>query len=200
MKAPFEEPPGATLLDPDEMEGLKFKHVTTRGELDELEQANVESGLLWLSRQRKLNVLTEGFALKLHQQLFGGVWHWAGTFRKTEKNIGIDPLYISVELRKLLDDARYWAGHKTYAPVEAAARFHHRLVSIHLFANGNGRHARILADAMLDWVYATPPIDWAGGQNLQVFNDLRTHYIHALRAADRGDINPLLVFVGVGNK
>ena len=196
MKAPFDEPPGATLLDPDEMDGLRFKHVTTRGQLDELEQANIESGLIWLSRRRKLDVLTANFALKLHQRLFGGVWAWAGTFRKTEKNIGVDPLHIGVELRKLLDDARYWAGHKTYAPVEAAARFHHRLVFIHLFANGNGRHARIMADAMLNWVYALPPIDWAGGQDIQHLTDRRTAYLAALRAADRGDIKPLLAFAG----
>ena len=100
-------PEGATPLDPDEMDGLKFKHVTTRGELDELEQANIETGLLWLSRQRRKDILTDDFVVTLHERLFGDVWHWAGTFRKTEKNIGIEPLYIGVELHKLIDDARY---------------------------------------------------------------------------------------------
>jgi Fic-DOC domain mobile mystery protein B len=156
-------PEGATPLDPDELEGLRFKHVTTRGELDELEQANIESGLLWLSRLRHNDVLTDAFALMLHKRLFGDVWRRAGTFRRTGNNIGIDPHDISVALRTLLDDARYWAVHRTYDPIEAAARLHHRMVSIHPFPNGNGRHARVMTDAMLVRVYGTKPIDWAAG-------------------------------------
>lgn len=191
----FEYPEGATPLDPDELDGLKFKHITTRGELDELEQVNIESGLLWLARQRRKEVLTDDFAITLHKRLFGDVWVWAGTFRRTEKNIGIDPLRISVEMRTLMDDAHYWAEHGTYNPVEAAVRLHHRMVFIHLFPNGNGRHARIMADTVLDHVYGMPPIDWAGGHDLQKMNDRRAAYIVALRAADRGDIEPLLAFV-----
>jgi Fic-DOC domain mobile mystery protein B len=187
-------PEGATPLDPDEMEGLKFKHVTKRGELDELEQANIESGLLWLARHRRKDVLTDGFVVTLHKRLFGDVWSWAGTFRKTGKNIGIDPLHIGVELRKLMGDARYWAEHGTYNPVEAAVRLHHRMVSIHPFPNGNGRHARIMADTMLTRVYGAEPIDWAGGHDLQRMNERRTAYITALRAADKGDLVPLLAF------
>ena len=187
-------PEGATPLDPDEMDGLKFKHVTTRGELDELEQANIETGLLWLSRQRRKDILTDDFVVTLHERLFGDVWHWAGTFRKTEKNIGIEPLYIGVELHKLIDDARYWVEHGTYDPIEAALRLHHRMVFIHPFPNGNGRHARIMADEVLKRTYGAAPIDWAGGHDLQKMNDRRTAYISALRAADRGDIAPLLVF------
>lgn len=127
-----DEPDGATPLDPDELEGLKFRHVTTRGELDELEQVNVENGLLWLGRRRrKTDVLSEEFIRELHRRLFGDVWKWAGSFRRTEKNIGVDPVQIGVQLRMLLDDARFWAEHGTYGPLEAAARFHHRLVQIH---------------------------------------------------------------------
>jgi Fic-DOC domain mobile mystery protein B len=177
------------------MEGLKFKHITTRGELDELEQVNIQTGLLWLSRQRRADVLTDGFAVTLHRRLFGGVWTWAGAFRKTEKNIGIDPLYIGVELRKLMDDASYWAKHDTYSPTETAVRLHHRMVFIHPFPNGNGRHARIMADAILIHIYHAEPIDWAGGCDLQKMNDRRKAYIAALRAADRGDMSPLLAFV-----
>jgi Fic-DOC domain mobile mystery protein B len=187
-------PEGATPLDPDEMEGLKFKHVTKRGELDELEQANIESGLLWLARHRRKDVLTDGFVVTLHKRLFGNVWRWAGSFRKTGKNIGIDPVEIGVELRKLMGDARYWAEHDTYAPLEAALRLHHRMVLIHPFPNGNGRHARIMADTMLTRVYAAEPIDWAGGHDLQRLNERRTAYIAALRAADKGDLAPLLAF------
>lgn len=195
MTVVMEYPEGATPLDPDEMEGLRFKHITTRGELDELEQVNIESGLIWLSRQRQ-DVLTDNFAVNLHKRLFGEVWSWAGTLRRTEKNIGIDPLHIGVELRTLMGDARYWAEHHSYDPVEAAARLHHRMVFIHPFPNGNGRHARIMADTILTQVYGKEPIDWAGGHDLQKMNDRRTMYITALRAADRGDFAPLLTFTG----
>jgi Fic-DOC domain mobile mystery protein B len=187
---------GATPLDRDEMAGLKFRHVTTRAELDELEQTNIEAGLLWLGRRRRTDVLTDVFALTLHRRLFGEVWKWAGKYRDTEKNIGIDPLDIPVEMRKLMDDARYWADHQTYEPLEAAARLHHRMVFIHPFANGNGRHARIMADTVLSAVYGAKPIDWTGGHDLQKINRRRTGYIAALRAADRGDLAPLLAFVG----
>jgi Fic-DOC domain mobile mystery protein B len=192
----MEYPEGATPLDPDEMEGLKFKHVTTRGELDELEQVNIESGLLWLTRQRRKDVLTDDFAVTLHKRLFGDVWNWAGVFRKTGKNIGIDPLYIGVELRTLMDDARYWSEHDTYSPIEAAVRLHHRMVFIHPFPNGNGRHARIMADTVLANIYGAEPIDWAGGHDLQKMNGRRAAYIAALKSADRGDLAPLLAFVG----
>ncbi len=191
----MEYPEGATPLDPNELGGLKHKHITTRGELDELEQANIESGLRWLTRQRG-DVLTDNFVTTLHKQLFGDVWDWAGSFRKTGKNIGVDPIHIGVELRTLMDDARYWADKKTYPASEAAIRLHHRLVQIHLFANGNGRHARIMADTVLDRVYGANPIDWAGGYDLQKMNERRAAYIAALKAADRNDIGPLIQFVG----
>lgn len=190
-----EYPAGATPLDVDELAGLKFKHITTRGELDELEQANIQSGLLWLSRLRHNDVLTDAFALMLHKRLFGDVWSWAGTFRRTGKNIGIDPIHIGVELRTLLDDARYWAAHGTFDPIEAAARLHHRMARIHPFPNGNGRHARIMADTMLTRIYGAKPIDWTAGHDLQRMSDRRRAYIAALKAADGGDMKPLLAFV-----
>lgn len=193
----FEEPDGATPLEPDELEGLKFPHVTTRGELDELEQANIEQGLAWISPRRGGSVFDDGFIRTLHKRLFGDVWSWAGEYRQTEKNIGIDPINIAVQLRMLLDDARYWAQNDTYPPLEAAARFHHRMVQIHPFANGNGRHARIATDIMLEDVYKHPPIAWASGFDLQADNARRDAYIAALRAADAGDLKPLLSFVGV---
>jgi len=98
-------PDGATPLDRDELEGLRFRHITTRGELDELEQANIQTGLRWLAQRRTARILTDDFALTLHKRLFGDVWSWAGTLRRTEKNIGVDPLMIAVELRTLLDAA-----------------------------------------------------------------------------------------------
>lgn len=191
-----DEPQGATLLDPDEKQGLRFVHVTTRGELDELEQANIEQGLAWIARRRGGSILDERFVRTLHKRLFGDVWLWAGTYRRTEKNIGIDPLHVAVQLRMLLDDARYWAENGTYRPLEAAARFHHRMVQIHPFPNGNGRHGRIAADILLRDVYEHPPIAWARGFDLKDHGLRREAYIAALRAADANDIGPLLTFVG----
>lgn len=192
------EPDGATPLDPDEMEGLIFSHIQTRGQLDELEQINVQSGMKWLTRQKKkknLDVFTEEFVCDLHKRLFGDVWKWAGSFRKTEKNIGGDAIYIGTELLNLLDDARYQVENDIYSPKELAARFHHRLVAIHAFPNGNGRHSRIMADAVLTIALGEYPIDWAGGHNLQSMSERRRKYIAALRAADAGDYEPLLRFV-----
>lgn len=195
MTVVMEYPDGATPLDPNELGGLKFKHITTREELDELEQANIESGLRWLARH-KGEVLTDDFAITLHKRLFGDVWDWAGSFRRTGKNIGIDPIHIGVQLRSLMDDARFWAEQKTYPPSEFAIRLHHRLVQIHPFPNGNGRHARVMADTVLDRVYGAEPIDWAGGHDLQKMNERRVAYIAALKAADQGDIRPLMQFIG----
>lgn len=192
----FVEPEGATPLDPDERLGLKFGHITTRGELDELEQANIEQGLAWVSRRRTGDIFDDAFVRTLHKRLFGDVWSWAGEYRLTEKNIGIDPHQVSMQLRMLLDDARYWAEHDVYPPLEAAARFHHRMVQIHPFPNGNGRHARIATDIMLEEIYGHPPIEWASGFDLQADNERRTKYIAALRAADGNDFGPLLEFVG----
>lgn len=195
----FEEPVGATPLDPDELAGLKFKHITTRGELNELEQVNIQEGMRKLSRRRKKDVLTDTFLKTLHKSLFGGVWSWAGGYRRTEKNIGIDPIRISVELRTLIDDARYWVENNTYPPLEAAARFHHRLVQIHPFANGNGRHGRIAADLYLQWHFDHLPVEWTNGFDMQIDNKRRNAYIAALRAADGGEYQLLFEFVGIEN-
>ncbi|MCU7846925.1 MAG: mobile mystery protein B [Candidatus Thiodiazotropha sp. (ex Lucinoma kastoroae)] len=190
------EPDGATPLDVDEKEGLRFAHITSRGELDQLEQANIVEGLQWLKKQKKPDVLTEGFTRQLHEKLFGQVWEWAGSFRKTEKNIGVDPIQIAIQLRQLLDDTHYWIENKTYPPIELAARFHHKLVLIHPFPNGNGRHARIMADAILTKLMGEPAIDWAGGYKLEAMNVRRDQYIAALRYADKHDFSKLLGFVG----
>jgi Fic-DOC domain mobile mystery protein B len=192
MASTFEYPDGATPLDPDEMQGLKFAHVTTRGELDQLEQANIQSGLLWLSKTPRGDILDDHFLRQLHTKLFGDVWAWAGSYRLTEKNIGIDPRHISVQLKLLLDDVRFWVQHQTYAPHETAIRFHHKLVYIHPFPNGNGRHARIAADVLLEQYFKLPPINWAGGYDLQAINQRRREYINGLRAADHSDYQPLL--------
>jgi Fic-DOC domain mobile mystery protein B len=191
----MEYPQGATPLDPNELEGLRFPHIETRGELDQLEQQNIQDGLLWLKRQRKYgDLLTEEFIKALHKHLFGAVWKWAGSFRTTAKNLGVDPLQINVELRKLLDDTRYWIDHQTYAPLEFAARFHHRLVQIHLFPNGNGRHSRIMTDVLLEKYLKEPAINWANDALIEN-SEYREIYINALRRADTGDYKQIIEFL-----
>lgn len=189
-------PEGATPLEPDEMEDLLFPHVTTRGELDALEQANIDEGLQWLKKQKNPDVFTEAFTRDLHQRLFGKVWKWAGQFRKTEKNIGVDPIQIAIQLRQLLDDTQFWIDNASYPPKELGARFHHKLVYIHPFPNGNGRHSRIMADVVLTKLMQTSAIDWAGGYQLEKMNERRQQYILALRKADGHDFSNLLEFVG----
>ncbi|WP_337996103.1 mobile mystery protein B [Oleispirillum naphthae] len=193
----MDEPDGATPLDPDELAGLRHRHVTTRGQLDRLEQANIQEALAWLPRRRKGGVLTRDFVAALHRRMFGQVWRWAGSFRRSDKNTGVAHEQIEEQLRMLLGDVLYWVENGTFSPMEIAVRFHHRLVSIHPFPNGNGRHARIIADVLLTECFGLPGIDWAGGQGLQAMTGRRTQYITALRAADLGDYAPLLAFAGV---
>ncbi len=194
----FAEQNGATPIDPNEMAGLRFKHVTTREQLNELEQANIEDGLLWLNRRRKRDILDDTFLRDLHKRLFGKVWSWAGTYRSTEKTIGVAPEQIAVQTWMLLGDASYWTAHATYPPLEAAARFHHRLVQIHLFANGKGRHARIATDVLLQDYFGLAPIVWADGFDFVADKLRRGEYIAALREADKGEFGLLLRFVGSG--
>ncbi len=185
---------GATPLDPDDMEGLKHPHIETRGELDQLEQQNIQDGFIWLNKQRKFkDYLSENFLLELHKRMLGDVWSWAGNFRHSGKNIGVDHLVVGVELKKLLDDARYWIEHKTYGREEFAARLHHRLVLIHPFPNGNGRHARIMTDVILERVLDVAPVNW--GSDLGTDGEHREAYINALQAADRNDYQSIIKFV-----
>jgi Fic-DOC domain mobile mystery protein B len=188
---------GATPIDPDEADGLLLRHVSTRGELDELEEANIQAGLEWarqraLRRTRPVDVLAEPFLYGLHKQMFGGVWKWAGVVRQTDKNIGVDKFIVRAEVKKLVEDARYWREHDVYEPVELAVRLHHRLVSIHPFPNGNGRHARMMADLIVEQM-GGQPLSWGRGR-LTTKSDLRSSYIKALRSADDGDLAPLLNF------
>ncbi len=184
-------PPGATPLDPDERAGLIPGHITTQGELNEWEQLNIVHGENWARKQRK-EILDEGFLRRLHQQMFGETWKWAGEFRKSDKNIGVDWLNIGVELKKLLDDTRYQIEHASYPPDEIALRFHHRLVAIHPFPNGNGRHARLMADLLVERL-GRPRFTW-GSRSLVDAGDTRKRYIAALQAADARDTTPLQAF------
>lgn len=187
-------PPGATPLDGDELASLIPNHITTQGELNEWEQFNIVQGEQWAKRQprQRTDVLTETFVRQLHRQMFGETWKWAGDFRHSDKNIGVDWLKVGVELRKLLDDTRYQVEHGSFPADEIAIRFHHRLVAIHPFPNGNGRHARLMADLLIERL-GKPRFTW-GSQSLVDANDTRKNYIAALQAADRRDIAPLLAF------
>lgn len=192
-----DNPPGATPIDPDEMDGLKLKHITTRGDLDQVEQANIQSGLVWQSRSREKDILSERYIRRLHKEMFGEVWDWAGSFRASEKNIGVAPFLIRERLEELLGDMKYWIAEGTHAPQRAAMRFHHRLVEIHPFANGNGRHARIMADIILEKCFGEEPIEWNAGHDLQASGDRRTEYIAALKEADQEDYGALFAFAGI---
>lgn len=190
----FKYPEGATPLDPNESEGLLLTHITLREELDRWEQDNINEALAWLERRKPKAILEESFMKMLHKRMFGNVWKWAGTFRKTDKNIGIPWYRIAIDLKQLCDDTAYWIENQTFTEDEIAARFHHRLVFIHLFSNGNGRHARLMADLLLENPLGRPPFTW-GGKTLSASGTDRAMYIEALAAADRGNYDPLLLFV-----
>ena len=196
MTLELHEPTGATPLTPDELLGLKVKHITTRGELNELEGENIIEGLTWLDRRPKsFDVLTDNASREVHKRLFGQVWDRAGAFRLTEKNIGVPIWRISTEMHTCLGDARYWRENGTYEALEATARFHHKLAWVHPFANGNGRWARIMADAFLATIAPGIFLDWSGGGTLTAESDHRARYIAALRAADGYEFQPLIDFV-----
>jgi Fic-DOC domain mobile mystery protein B len=190
----FEYPQGATPLDPDELDGLKLKHITTRGELDRWEQENIQDALTWLSRRRKKEILTEDFICRLHEEMFNKVWKWAGTFRRTDKNIGVHWMQVPMGLRQLLDDTHYWVQNSVFPPDAIAYRLHHKLVYTHLFPNGNGRHARLMADVLLSESFSKEPFTWGSS----TFTDpvkTRNQYIAALKAADIQDFTLLENFV-----
>jgi Fic-DOC domain mobile mystery protein B len=186
---------GQTPLDEDEKEGLLIKSIATRGELDEFEQQNIEDAIQWsLARKFKTEqILSESFIKQLHIRMYSSVWKWAGEYRKTNKNIGVDKLEITTALRSLIDDAKYWLENSVYEPDEFAIRFKHRLVSVHCFPNGNGRHSRMIADIIIEKIYQLPVFTW-GGASLSVDMDIRSQYLKAIRKADKGDFDLLLKF------
>jgi Fic-DOC domain mobile mystery protein B len=186
---------GQTPLDEEEKNGLRIPTIAIRQELDEFEQQNIEDAMLWVFN-KSLNaeiVLTEKFICDLHKRMYGQVWSWAGKFRKTDKNLGIDKWKIPVELRALCDDALFWMINQTFSNDEIALRFKHRLVSIHCFSNGNGRHSRLMADIIISKVLNQPIFSW-GSSYLVKEDNVRKAYLKALKSADRGELNPLLLF------
>ncbi len=185
---------GNTPLSPEEQADL-IPDLTTKEELNEWERQNILEAYGWALNPRNLvrqNPFAEAYVRELHLRMFDQTWKWAGIYRTSEKNIGIPHFQVREALASLLGDARYWMEHQTFEPDELAVRFHHRLVWIHPFANGNGRHARLIAD-VLARMQGRPAFTWGGADIVQA-GDFRRSYIDALRAADKNDIRPLLSF------
>ncbi len=186
---------GQTPLDEDEKEVLKIKAITTQKELDEFEQLNIEKAIEW-TIHANLNlekILSEKFIKNLHKKMYGDVWKWAGEFRKSDKNIGIKWTQIGIELKNLIDGAKYWIENKTYSPEEISIRFKHRIVAIHCFPNGNGRHSRMLADIIMESIFGEKIFTWHQS-NMVKADETRKLYISTLKEADNGNIKPLIEF------
>ena len=190
-------PTGATPLDGDELEGLIPAHLTSRHQLNEWEQQNIASALLWLAKQRKHRPLDEPWLRRLHREMFGKTWRWAGTYRKSDKSIGTDWRQIRTQLPSLLGDISYQLQHQVSSHDQIAIGFHHRLVVIHPFPNGNGRHARLMADVLIEQL-GRPRFSWGGNSSLVEATSLRSTYISALQQADRGDLKALIAFARAG--
>ena len=185
---------GATPLDPNEIEGLIPTHITTKAELDRWEQDNINEALGWIEERKPKDILNESFMKLFHNKMFCNVWKWAGKFRRSDKNIGVPWHRISIDLKLLCDDTQYWIDHHTFSEDEIAARLHHRLVSIHLFPNGNGRHARLMADILLKYVFDKNRFTWGKADLIKSGKD-RKKYIESLKAADKEDYALLMQFV-----
>lgn len=181
-----------TPLTPEARQGLIPTYITTRAELNEAEQENIAEADRWAFSRKRADVVDVDFLMALHRRMLRRVWRWAGVQRTTELNIGVASHAIAVDLHTLVGDVRYWIEHQTFAPDEIAVRFHHRLVAIHPFPNGNGRHARLAADLLIVQLGGRR-FSW-GRANLVEAAQTRNDYVRALQAADAHDIAPLLAF------
>jgi Fic-DOC domain mobile mystery protein B len=185
-------PPGATPLDPDEIQGLLPAHITLQHQLNDFEQANIGQAREWAYTRRRGDPLDREFIRIVHRRMFDATWRWAGEFRRSDKNLEAPWTEVPMRLHQLAGDVRAQVDGKEYLPAEIAARYHQRLVSIHPFANGNGRHARLMADVLAQR-QGRSVLTW-GGADIVTAGDFRRTYIDALRAADKNEIQPLLVF------
>ncbi len=183
---------GHTELSEEEQLELIPPYIATRGELFDAEERNITKALLRRRPPTPSRLLDDKYLRDLHKAMFGDVWKWAGRYRPRETNIGIDPTQIATAVRTLVGDAQTWVEYCTYDPDELAVRFHHRLVAIHPFPNGNGRHGRIAADYLIQGI-GSVRFSWGAGQNAPT-DELRTAYLHALQQADAGEFAELLAF------
>jgi len=187
---------GSTPLDPDEMEGLIPPYVQTQGELNLVEHANIQEAVVWAIARQHPEILSDSFLRDLHRKMFKDVWKWAGKYRTSVKNLGVSPEQIPVEVKKLCEDTGYWIQNKTYSWDEIGVRFHHRLVAIHPFSNGNGRHSRLAANLLMT-THGQKSFTWgekAENGSIDSEGRIRYLYIAALKAADQGDYKTLLDF------
>ncbi len=194
----LEYPTGATPLDPDEINGLIPSYVSSQGELNAAEQANILKAVIWVEKvKKKKETLSEIFVRELHTRMFKDVWRWAGKYRLSDKSIGIDWKQIPESIVRLCNDAKFWIENKTYNWDELGCRFHHRLVQIHPFANGNGRHARLMTDILLS-LHGVEKFSWGSKEHRESIDQptvLRKTYIEALQEADRRNFSRLIEFV-----
>ena len=191
----FQEPDDATPPEPHDRQALRQSWITNRQELNQAEEANIAKGFAWANGRRRKpdDILTTDFVRTLHKQMFGDVWSWAGDFRTRDVNIGnVQAHRILAELPAMLDDVKYWIDRQTFAPDEIAVRLHHRLTLIHPFPNGNGRHARLMADLLTQRLDGQP-FSWGSG-SLKTIGELRKRYVEALKMADNHEIQPLIQF------
>jgi len=190
---------GATPLDEDERQALIPPHISTRAELNQWEAVNIQQAQPWALGARKSDVLSITWLKELHERMFGDTWSWAGDFRRSDKNISPHAWYeVPRLMQDLVDDTRHQVERASSGSAEdlddLAVRFHHRLVRIHPWPNGNGRHARMATDALLRQL-GRPPFTWGSSPDLVSEGDARNRYITALRAADQGDLTQLRSFV-----
>jgi Fic-DOC domain mobile mystery protein B len=185
------EDDASTPLTPEERQDLIPSYITTRDQLNEVEQLGIAAADRWAFSRRR-DILDERVLKSLHRRMFQDVWKWAGRVRTTPRNIGVEAYQIAVQLRQLLDDVHYWVENNTFPPDEIALRFHTRLTWIHPFPNGNGRHARLAAD-LLAVALGQPRFSWGGGALIDA-TELRKAYIAAVRAGDNHDFTSLLAF------
>lgn len=188
----FEADDNSTPLTAEEKDGLKLKWITLRSELNEAEARNIAQAQVWLMSNKNKDFCSDTFLRELHKKMFGDVWKWAGTYRTSERNIGVAPYQIPMKLMQLFDDVNFWIENKTYSNREIAVRLHHKLVQIHPFPNGNGRVSRLMADLVLEKLEGTK-LYW-GNTNLVNVSEIRCTYIAALRKADAGDYSDLQEF------
>lgn len=194
----IEFPPGSTPLNADEAGQLILKYITTQKELNAAEQDNILQAEQWVFIKKRKEVLTEKFFRDVHKKMYSQVWQWAGVYRTSNKTIGVEWHHIPTEISKIISDVQYWIQHQTFSMDEIAARFHHRLVWIHPFVNGNGRWARLMADCLLvslgherfTWGSVT-----SSGQQLFAQGEVREEYIKSLQLADSRNFLPLIKFV-----
>jgi Fic-DOC domain mobile mystery protein B len=188
---------GNTPLSPEELADL-IPNLATKEELNEWERENILRAREWAYADRTslLGLASDDYIRKLHRKMFDQTWKWAGEYRRAEKNLGVPVEEIRERLMASFGDVRYWIENNAHVPDEIAIRFHHRLVVIHPFPNGNGRHARLAAD-VLTAKLGGPALTWGAAKgvvNLVEASEIRRKYLAALRAADGGEIELLLQF------